>query len=574
MRVVEALLKAGAPRVSSEVVRVAEALRADPVAGLTRLVRLLRAPTLDGATPHERLAALESLRVGWRAAIDPMLVSLRNRPIPLDRDELTSFHRVGLALRALRDAYQGVHQACHDGGTVPGPPAPLAVARSLEAQSRLLVAACRLRIALPRDDWDAVCRLVIPLRTAAALDEPFPDPSSAVRQESPRVAFVLPMLLRLLEPLGLPAAQLDISGVLARRLAGGVGIRIDVDGLPHVSADGPALVLSAHHSVRLDTRAALERLQSVRQRLAQGESRASLGLRTPLTPTALDALLASLATVWCPYHVPMPLARPPVALALMHVGLPTEPRSEGGSASGLAARSEGDRNSLPGRSPYVYGGRPAAGAAGVSPYLYGRAAEAAYAEPGSRRTPAPPAEQLAAVRSELTRQTMQALASPVEWLGQDARRAVFARIDAQPRLVLGQLVAVLPVRALERAGRRGGLRSIVPSPIPLRLGRVATLAQTGAADGREAFAHDVGVVFWPGAAVPARVRFEDSSAFEQAWWIPDSSEQGPAALVVRRDRVEPPCNVVVREGPHEVEARVLRILERGQGFDRLEVSPG
>ncbi len=574
MRVVGALLKTGAPR-SPDVGRIAEALRADPVAGLSRLVRMLGGPVLAEAGPQARLDALEALRADWRAAIEPMLASLRNRPIPLARDELATFHRVAIVLRVLREAYRAIHDAPPEGSdAAPVPPRVLlACARALDAQSRLLVAACRLRIALPRDDWDAACRLAIPLRAAAVLDEPYPDPSSQARAEVPRAAFVLPMLLRLLEPLGLPAAQLDVAGVLARRLAPGVGVRIDVDGLPHVCAGGPALMLSAHHAVRLDTRAALGRLSRVRERLEQGATRASLGLSTPLPSAALDALLGSLATVWGPYHVPTPLARPPVPFGLMHVGLPTRPRTTDDEDDEPSLRDESPPSSADGRSPYVYGRSSAAAGDARSPYLYGRAAGAAYIEPRQHERRSPVQAQFESTRGELARQTMQAIGSPVEWRGQDARRAVFARTDAQPRLMLGQLVAVLPVRAIERAAGRGAPRIVVASPVPLRLGRVATLAQTGAADGREAFAHDVGVAFWPGAAVPVRVRFADANAFEDGWWLPDASEQAPASLVVRRDRIASSCSVVVRDGTRDVDLRVLRTLERGPDFDRLEVAP-
>lgn len=576
MKVVDALLKVGAPR-PPDVGRIAAALRADPVAGLARLVRMLEGPVPEGAALHARQTALDALRADWRTAVEPMLASLRNRPIPLARDELATFHRVALALRALSDAYRAIHDAltARAGDGAPEPRALCAIARALDAQSHLLSAACRLRIALPRDDWDAVCRLAIPLRAAAALDQPYADPSPAVRPDSPREAFVLPMLLRLVEPLGLPSVQLDVAGVLARRLGSGVGARIDVDGRPRVSAHGPTLMLSAHHAVRLDTRAALERLSRARQRLAQGGSRASIGLRTSLSTPALEVLFASLETVWGPCHVPTPLARAPLPFALMGVGLPTRPAATGGAAlvegwagdeSPAALAGDGEAHACPGTA--------ATAAAGRSPYLYGRAAEAAYRERRADERPDATDARLESVRGELARQTMQAIAGPVEWLGHDARRSVFARTAAQPRLMLGQLVAVLPVRAIERAGRRGGTPPPLPQALPLRLGRVVTLAQTGVADGRETFAHDIGVAFWPGAAVPVRLRARDTTSFEDAWWMPEAAEGSPSSLLVRRDQIEPPCRIVVREGEQHLELQALRILERGPDFDRLEVSSG
>jgi hypothetical protein len=556
MGVVDTLLNIRAPRVA-DTARLAEAMRADPTAGLAQLARWLESPAHRDASADARLAALEAMRAEWRGALEPTLTVLRNRPIPLETDELAALHRAGRTLRALRDAHLAIHEALR-GPAADAPPTPralLALARALDAQSRLLVVACRLRVALPREDWDTACRLAYSLWTASALDETYPDPSSTSRAETARTAFATPLLLRLLEPLGLPAAQLDLAAALARRVARRTGVRIDVDGLPHVCAEGPALMLSAQHGVRLDTRAALGRLSPIRARLAQGDGPASLGLRTSLSAAMVDALLVSLATVWGPCHVPTPLARAPLPTALMHVGLPCRTRTGEGRPGPKAE---------PGDAP------PTPGAAAASPYIYGRASAVVLSERELRADPTD--AELAAMRDDAVRTTMDAIASPVDWRGQDARRAVFARTDAAPRLRLGQLVAVLPVRAIDRPARRA-----VPRPtglaMPLRLGRVVSLAQTGVADGREPFAHDVGVAFWPGATVPVRVRLDGASAFEDAWWTLAGPDDVPATLTLRRDRFESPGDVVVREASRDVELRVRRLLERGPDFDRVEVGP-
>jgi hypothetical protein len=556
MGVVDTLFRIRPPRVA-DTVRLAEALRTDPTAGLAQLARWLESPEHRDAPAETRLAALEAMRAEWRGAAEPMLAALRNRPIPLDTDELASLHRAGHALRALRDAHLSIHDGLR-GPAADAPPTPralLALARALDAQSRLLVAACRLRVALPREDWDTVCRLAFPLWTASALDETYPHPSSASRGETARAAFATPLLLRLLEPLGLPAAQLDLAAALARRAARRTGVRIDVDGLPHVCAEGPALLLSAQHGVRLDTRAGLERLSRVRARLAQGDGPASLGLRTPLSAAAVDELLVLLATVWGPCHVPTPLARAPLPTALMHVGLPRRTRAGQGRPAPTAES---------GAAP------PTAGAPAPSPYVYRRASAVVLS--GRELRAGPTDTELAGMRDDAVRTTMDAIASPVEWRGQDARRAVFARTDPAPRLRLGQLVAVLPVRAFDLPTRRA-MSHPTGLAMPLRLGRVATLAQTGVVDGRKPFAHDVGVAFWPGATVPVRVRLEGASAFEDAWWTPAGPDDATSTLTMRRDRFESPCDVVVRETSRDVELRLRRLLERGPDFDRVEVGP-
>jgi hypothetical protein len=147
---------------------------------------------------------------------------------------------------------------------------------------------------------------------------------------------------------------------------------------------------------------------------------------------------------------------------------------------------------------------------------------------------------------------------------------VFARAAATPRLRLGQLVAVLPHRGADRIERRAAPRP-GSGPSRLLLGRVVTLAQTGVPDGREPYGHDVGVSFWPGTAVPVRVKPGAATAFEDAWWLPGGSEGG--SVVFARDRFEGPCDALVREPGGDRRLRLTRLLERGVDFDRVEVAP-
>jgi hypothetical protein len=55
--------------------------------------------------------------------------------------------------------------------------------------------------------------------------------------------------------------------------------------------------------------------------------------------------------------------------------------------------------------------------------------------------------------------------------------------------------------------------------------------------------------------------------------MPSAAGDAPASLVVRRDRFESPCDVVIREAARDVELRVRRLVERGPDFDRVELGP-
>ncbi|MFZ4759163.1 MAG: hypothetical protein ACOYLX_13450, partial [Burkholderiaceae bacterium] len=439
MGVVDSLIRARSPRFP-ESVRVAEALRADPSAGLLQLVRFTEGLDTVYGPPDVRLAALDPARAAWRRALGMLLQPLRGRPLPFDADELTVFHRAGRAARSLRDAHKRIHADLRADAAPDAPPSPralLALVRALEAQSQLLVAACRLRIAMPRDDWDELCRLGYPLWAARAFDEAFPDGWSEKgdrRAATPRAAFSRPLLLRLLEPLGLQNAALELAYAISDGAARRTGVRIDVDGMPHVSRDGPALMVSAHHTVQFDTRAAAIWLQRSRERVAQG---ASIGLRTALGPSGMDALFESLGTVWGTAYVPTPLVRPPLSQALMHFGLPVRSRSP----TEPVAVGELDPHDLP-------------NATADAVYIYGRGAS-----PGmSRSEPAVPEVEDPSARDAAVRALMDISGTRVAWRGRDARRSVFSRAAASPRLRIGQLVAVLPVRAADRGPRAASRR--------------------------------------------------------------------------------------------------------------------
>jgi hypothetical protein len=568
MRVADAFRKSR-PRLPAEALTLAALLRDDPRRGLAAVPAVMAAIGASELPADTRLAALEPLRAALLERIEPTVRALRGQPIPLQRDELALVHGLSGAIHAMRDAFKRVHadlcETAADGaGAVPPPRAMLALARALELQSRLLVAAARSRIATERAQWDELCRLAHPLWRLSAIDEVFPEPAAEGaprrRADTPRSALALPLLLRLLEPLGLSAAELDLAHGLARGAARRAGVRIDLDGQPHVNPDGPALMLSAHHTVQVDTRDTVAALHRCTARLAAGESPAALGLRTTLSADALGALLARLRDVWGAMHVPTPLVRPPVAQALLHVGLPRRVRP------GHAARRAG----AAAVANVTDVAEPAAD--GPCVYVYGRPVHRAGDGCASTAVGLPPTQQDDAGGRDAARDLLVAAGETVQWRGRDARRAVFARTAEQPRLRLGQLVAVLPRHPGEAAGRASHPR---PGSGPTRvlLGRVVTLSQTGAADSRQPFGHDVGIAFWAGAPQAVRIQLDGATSFEDAWWFPSAAGGEVPSLVLRRDLFERPVDVVVRDAAGDRDWRIAALLERGPDFDRVALAP-
>ena len=548
---------------STEAGRIVALLSEDSARGLARVASFVQSPQVAGGAPAVRLERLERLLGAVRATLDPLVRALRGQPLPYAPDELSAFHRAALALEALRDGFRQAHAdlAAPTAPTADGAPDAMpahacqALARALHAQSLRLATAWRLRIAVERDHWDELCRLVFPLWQGAALDTAFPerpDAGSADPSGTARAAFTLPLLLRLLDPLGLSLAERRIAWTLASRWSAGVGLRIDVDGRLHLCTTGPALMLSVHHTVRLDTRAALAATDRLRERLAAGVPPERLGLRTALSAPAIVALLERVRAVWAPLHTPAPLVRAPLARALLHVGLP--PAIVTGAQDGLVPRLT-----------------PAAAhetaPASVSPYDFGRRRTGAQAPPGGADAGPAHADPVEAVRA-----AMHAVAEPVAWRGRDVLRSVFTRGAQAPRLRLGQLVAVLPCRPDEPPGRASRARP-GSGPSRLHVGRIVTLAQTGSVGSRQPFGHDVGIAFWPGSPLPVRVRLDDSAGFEDGWWLPSVPGTGPASLVLRRDRFERPQQARVHDAAGTGVLRLLGLLERGLDFDRIEVGP-
>ena len=561
MGVVDALIR-HLPARPTETQRVATALREEPAAGWAALARL--AESLDDRLPDPRTRreALEVLHPQWLAALEPVIEALRNRPIPHDAEELASFHRVALALRAVREAWRrlGTDPPTAD-SEVPAvaepDPAQRALARALDAQSRLLVLACRVRVALPREDWDQLCRLAHPLWEAQTLDlaPPFVEGTEQT-PATPRAGLTLPLMLRLLEPLGLSGAGFDVACTIARQTAAKVGVRIDADGLPHVGANGPALVLSNPYTVRLDTRGVMGIIERGRARLAQRASPASIGLKTWLAPAAVDEVLAQLQTVWAPRHVPRPLARPPLPWAALRVGWPAVQTES--DRLGLLSEAERVRASRETRPVRLDMNRFDDRMGG-----FGFASVASITPPAEVKIETPDEDRDAAVRA-----LMGAEGETVEWRGIDARRAVFSRATAQPRLRLGDLVAVLPLKDASTAARR---RASIESGEPprLRMGRVVTLAQTGAADGRVPAAHDLGVILWPGMAIPVSIQVNRADPSESAWWLLGRGSEEPPSLLIPANRFEEPLDIILTEPAGQRRMRLTRLIERGPAHDRV-----
>jgi len=491
--------------------------RAEPDADLALIASGIESIVSGGLAPESRMLALETMRAEMLTAAEPVISRLRDQPIPLALPEMATFQSLSAVLIAGRDAFKRVYvDLCEPGveslrSANPVPRALLALAWALEMQSRLLTTAARLRVTMPRKEWDELCRLAYPLWQSQTFQEPFPDPSElggdaeGMRTGSPAAGLALPLLMRLVEPLGLDNDELSMANRLAWTAARRVGLRIEVDGLPHVSSAGPCLMLSPNHTVQIDSSEALTVLLRCADGLSKGLTPEAVGLRTLLSVERLTALLGRLRVVWGPCHVPTPLVKAPVPRALLRIGL-----SEPESATNIGPNSSPERGTERGEE--------------------------------------------------------------VGWRGMDAYRSVFTRSAGTPRLRLGGLVAL---QAWQHGAFADHRRATRPGagPRQIMVGQVVTLAHTGWGDRLHPFAHDVGVRFWPGSPRAVRVGKLGGQGFESGWSFIGIGCGDTPSVVVRRDAFAPSRIITLFDGTTAQRLRMIALLERGVDFDRIAVAP-
>jgi hypothetical protein len=382
------------------------------------------------------------------------------------------------------------------------------LSHALALQSLLLSTACQVRVGLARDDWDELCRLAWPVWRANQLDTP-PRQRKEGSTLTARAVLIEPLLLRLLEPLGLSPLEFDLALDEARRAARVVGIRIDEDAVLHASPEGPVMMLSADYSVQLDTRASTHDLRMRLAMINHGAALSEAGVQATLARPQVRSVMERLAEVWGAGSMPRPLMRPPLPRALVHWGLP---------------------------APWLLSA-PAADTAQDDPMI----------------------DALAAQSETLV------------WRGSDARRAVFTRSVPTPRLCLGQLVTLLPWRVHEGRVMRP-VQRVGNEPHGLMMGRIVTLTHTGSPHSRQPFAHDVGVVFWAGTPQRVLFRRAGQSELAEGWCFAGNAQE-PPCLIIPRDAFEGPSDIRGVLGGRELTLSCLRLLERGIDFDRVELAP-
>ena len=260
-------------------------------------------------TSEESFEILEQIRSAAIEGFDKLrFVSAPNEGVPITSEQWEPRRRVMLAYKALCNHYKRIYTSLlEDEGlqtrtVIPGTANSLRtvmpLARALDCQSRYISFALMQQMSPSKADWNELCVMAQHLRLSTFLDEALPDSSAMIRPNTGRAMFVYTQLLGLARPFGRPQIDMMLIEKLARKWAAKVGFRIDRGALRKDNAQGPSLVLTSEHVVRLDTHKLVRSLLERRSELADPMALGVSGLPNGLSSTRLLALFDELELCW------------------------------------------------------------------------------------------------------------------------------------------------------------------------------------------------------------------------------------------------------------------------------------
>jgi hypothetical protein len=264
--------------------------------------------------------------------------------------------RVMLAFKSMRNHYKRIYMGLlEDEGLqtrtiIPGTANSLRtvmpLARALDCQSRFMAFALLNQIELDSAEWDEFCVMARHLRVSTFLDETLPDPCALIRPNTSRALFVYPVLLWLAKPFSRTHVELQLVDKLARKWAAKVGFRIDSGQQRKDNPQGPSIVLTTEHVVRLDTHKLLRSLVERHSEISDPMGTKQGGLPAGVSLSQVIDLLNSLETVWgnSGWLDATDAGTGPSSDVVMRLGLPTlgTTDADAGSVQSWFTRSQGE----------------------------------------------------------------------------------------------------------------------------------------------------------------------------------------------------------------------------------------
>ncbi|MEK9777392.1 MAG: hypothetical protein VW339_14825, partial [Quisquiliibacterium sp.] len=278
----------------------------------------------DGGARLEQLAALvsdlgekpqsdehllqvaESLRPAHLAALRDLAQPLLGAVKPLQGKDLQTAQAILDGYRMGEGLFAKLHQAAGgDAALASGKDDPsmsvlmLPMARALDYQSRLVIAAIRLGIGPSPSDWDTLCSRARAIRALGLNDIRVLDPASRHHSGTCRESFVSALLVHLASQERLSADELEFATRLASRWAGKVGFIISDSREPSAPLSRPRVELTASSTVQLVSHRLQRRIEESMNEAASSDEQVLARLPGPIKPQSLTDLMTRLKTAWC-----------------------------------------------------------------------------------------------------------------------------------------------------------------------------------------------------------------------------------------------------------------------------------
>jgi hypothetical protein len=285
---------------------------------------------------EEGFEILEQIRAAAIEGFDKIRIAPKSkRGVPVSNTDWEPLRRVMLAYKAMRNHYKRIYMGLLEDeglqtrtviqGTANSLRTVMPLARALDCQSRMIAFGLLHQVTHDPSDWDELCVMARHLRVSTFLDEALPDPCSFIRPNTSRALFVYPALLWLAKPHTRSQHELTIIDKLARKWAAKVGFRIDAGQSRKDNSQGPSVVLTKDHVLRLDTHKLVRSLGERRTEISDPMSTKQAGLPAGVSMSQVIDLLNSLEAAWgsCDWIDGTDDANGPVLEVAMRLGLPT-----------------------------------------------------------------------------------------------------------------------------------------------------------------------------------------------------------------------------------------------------------
>lgn len=515
----------------------------DSAQTLAQIDALLSHLAKQKLTPEVLLEILERLRSPFSSAVRIRMPECENRSLPLSPREADLFldlisttqHLCNLYVKAAE--LSGGHyvenlaaplERNHEGERAITADSPMvfALQQALDLLASIASAHYRARIAVPEEIWNEIARLARIAQQADCLDiVPASvrngSATSSSKEDTCRSAFGYAVMMRLCNPYRMNFLEMSVARYCSIRWSHKLGFKVYAPDSP-ATQSGTGVLMLGQHAVKLDT---LRMCSSVRMRmesLRTGKLPNQLGFSSKLSVESCYSVLERIQTLWSHgQDSDVIWRRPTNTKARIVLGLPKLYRS-------AVIKDDTVKQFL--NTVYSYREK--------SPGLN----EIEYTDQDRER------EQVEGVMKE---------AELWDMLSENADGFLLLRDRSMPRLVLDQLVAILPQAEKTDA------------PTPFLLGRISSLKQEyDATQPRLSVRHKIGVKLLAGLPKPVGVQIDGAPTVDAYWLEAQPALMLPESLVLPLASFREGREIFMISAGRRMRLRLDVLLHRGTDFDQ------